>query len=234
MATRWKCDECFVYRVPPRQTGSRGHRADSWNLASPALTCRLDVVDVGGEICQIKLFDKKTDKLAACSEIIINEKGDRSKLEFYLESVVDSSRYYVLRVEDKKTKRVIYLGLGFRKRPDSSNFFESIQDFVRFRKRDFVAKRRQEEFDKMAKTLPSPEEEKKDKEEKKKKKDDDVEIDFSAMRLDGPDMKKKKKKKKKKTTSKKETLIVKKEVEEEDEEDDDWGDFTDFSSATSS
>ena len=39
MTTLWKCDECFVYRVPPRKMGSRGYRADEWDLASP----RVDV-----------------------------------------------------------------------------------------------------------------------------------------------------------------------------------------------
>ena len=236
MTTLWKCDECFVYRVPPRKMGSRGYRADEWDLASPALTCRCEVVDMK-ESCHVKLFDKKTDKLAACSDINIEEKGDRSKLAFYLESVVDSSRYYVLRVEDKKTKRVIYLGLGFRKRPDSSNFFESIQDFVRFRKRDFVAQRRQAEFDAMADTIPVPDETSSSK-KKKKEEEDEVEIDFSAMRLDGPDVssKKKKKKKRKKKKLKKEKTDSKKKAddkEEEDDDDDDWGDFTDFTSASS-
>ena len=174
------------------------------------MTCRLEIVDMK-ESCHVKLFDKKTDKLAACSDINIEEKGDRSKLAFYLESVVDSSRYYVLRVEDKKTKRVIYLGLGFRKRPDSSNFFESIQDFVRFRKRDFVAQRRQAEFDAMADTMPAPDETSSSKKKKKEKKEeDDVEIDFSAMKLDGPDAPSKKKKKKKKKKIKKEKADSKK------------------------
>jgi hypothetical protein len=233
MTTLWKCDECFVYRVPPRKMGSRGYRADEWDLASPALTCRCEVVDMK-ESCHVKLFDKKTDKLAACSDINIEEKGDRSKLAFYLESVVDSSRYYVLRVEDKKTKRVIYLGLGFRKRPDSSNFFESIQDFVRFRKRDFVAQRRQAEFDAMADTMPAPDETSSSKKKKKEKKEEDeVEIDFSAMKLDGPDAPSKKKKKKKKKKIKKEKTDSKKKADDKEDDDDDWGDFTDFTSASS-
>lgn len=227
----WKCEECFVYRVPPRKMGSRGYRADAWDLAKPALTCRLEIADAK-EICQVKLFDKKTNKLAACSEIIIEEKGERSKLGFFLEAVVDSSRYYVLRVEDKKTKRVIYLGLGFRKRPDSSNFFESIQDFVRFRKRDFLAQRRQAEFDAKADIIPSPEEENR---RKSKQKEDEIEIDFSAMRLDGPDISKKKKKKKKQTAEKKKAVSSEKKDTQiiEEVDDDDWGDFTDFTSASS-
>ena len=146
---RWTGDECFLYRIPPRTSGSRGYRADAWNLGQPTLTCTIRVIEAGDK-CLIKLFDIKSGKLAACSEIFIQENGERSKLDFFMEPVVDSSRYYVLRVGDKRTKRVIYLGIGFRTRPDASCFREAIQDYARFRRRDFEAKRLQEAFDKSA------------------------------------------------------------------------------------
>ena len=36
-----KIDECFVYRVGPRKSANRGHRADEWGLDNPLLTAEL-------------------------------------------------------------------------------------------------------------------------------------------------------------------------------------------------
>lgn len=51
-----------------------------------------------------------------------------------VESVVDSSRFFVLRVEDGDSngKRHAFIGLGFRERADSSNFTAGLDDWRRF------------------------------------------------------------------------------------------------------
>jgi len=226
---RWECKECFVYQIPPRKTGARGHRADSWDLASPALTCIIKVFEKG-DLALIKLYDTKSKALAACCEVEIQENGDRSKLEFFVESVVDSSRYSVLRVEDKKSKRVLFLGLGFRLRSDASNFRDSISDFVKYVKRQFEARKLQSKFEETVKDedfIPS----------------DKLQLK-SGVTINVRGMKGKKKPKKKSSASADEdffflpppgdsdnTSAVHAPVPINAADDDDWDDFGDFTSA---
>ncbi len=44
---------------------------------------------------------------------------------------MDSSRYFVLRVEDPSMKRVAYLGIGFRDRDSAFDFKASLDDFMK-------------------------------------------------------------------------------------------------------
>eukprot|EP00939_MAST-03C_sp_MAST-3C-sp1_P002199 g2199.t1 len=239
-SVRWTGDECFVYQIPPRRSGSRGHRADAWDLAAPALTCSIQVIEVG-EKCLVKLFDNKTKKMAACSEICILEEGERSKLDFFLEAVVDSSRYYVLRVGDKKTKRVIYLGIGFRSRPDASSFRETLLEYARFRRRDYEAKKLQEKFNETVQlekeddvfkigqnqTVSIPGIASRSKSDKSVTTPTE-EFDESLFRLEAPSEALAKKKKTKNVAKDKVTPMSSPSTPAsgDAEDDDDWGDFT--------
>nr|CAD7446001.1 unnamed protein product [Timema bartmani] len=87
--------EVFVFKIPPRTT-NRGYRAADWNLAEPQWTGRLRLVAKGKE-CVLKLEDKTTGELFA-----------KCPIETYpgvaVESVTDSSRYFVLRIQDDNGK----------------------------------------------------------------------------------------------------------------------------------
>eukprot|EP00543_Licmophora_paradoxa_P008704 CAMPEP_0202451762 /NCGR_PEP_ID=MMETSP1360-20130828/10127_1 /ASSEMBLY_ACC=CAM_ASM_000848 /TAXON_ID=515479 /ORGANISM="Licmophora paradoxa, Strain CCMP2313" /LENGTH=268 /DNA_ID=CAMNT_0049070415 /DNA_START=94 /DNA_END=900 /DNA_ORIENTATION=- len=56
-------------------------------------------------------------------------------LEYFAEGVVDSSRYFVLRIENPETNQSIHIGVGFRERDDASNFRMALQDYERSIKR---------------------------------------------------------------------------------------------------
>lgn len=69
---------------------------------------------------------QKGSKLfALCSIDIVNNNNQaqqHKKLEHYVEAVVDSTRYFVIRVTDEKAGREALIGLGFRDREEAGDF----------------------------------------------------------------------------------------------------------------
>ncbi|WFC99186.1 hypothetical protein MYAM1_001930 [Malassezia yamatoensis] len=85
--------ECYVYRVPPRNT-SAGYRAGEWGDMDKSLwTGRMRVVEYSDH-CEIRLEDNETGELFAAAPYDVSGKS--------VEPVLDSSRYFVLRVERRK------------------------------------------------------------------------------------------------------------------------------------
>lgn len=128
--------ECFVYRIPALQ-GSAGHRAFDWNLEKPALTGQLKVFSAGEEVTYVRIYHKNADgeskMFAECPVRLdrTDKARPQAKLEFFFESVTDSSRYFVVRVEDRKTKKHIYLGIGFSQRQDAFDLRAALDDQMR-------------------------------------------------------------------------------------------------------
>ncbi|CBN75724.1 conserved unknown protein [Ectocarpus siliculosus] len=126
--------EVFVYRVPPLRASS-GHRAEEWGLANPVFTGVLKIAQVGNACC-LRLFKPPPEgELGATPELFaqceVRLDGGRT-LQVYVESVIDSSRYFVLRCEDKASGRHAYVGVGFRERSSAFDFKAVLDDFVRF------------------------------------------------------------------------------------------------------
>ncbi|XP_065156072.1 NECAP-like protein CG9132 [Atheta coriaria] len=114
--------EVFVFNIPPRST-NRNYRAADWNLAAPSWTGRMRLVAKGKEVC-IKLEDKNSGELFA-----------KCPIETYpgiaLETVSDSSRYFVLRIQDDNG-RTAFIGLGFGDRSDSFDLNVALQDHFKW------------------------------------------------------------------------------------------------------
>ena len=113
--------EVFVYKIPPRQS-ARGYRAADWNLSNPDWTGRLRCI-AKGRTCEIRLDDKSTGQLfAACP------------VEVYpgmsVEPVTDSSRYFVICIQDSGRKA--YIGIGFSDRADSFDLNVALQDHFKW------------------------------------------------------------------------------------------------------
>lgn len=107
MSTLFVVRQCHVYRVPPR-TSAAGYRAAEWgDTSQPLWTGRMRVLE-HADTCEIRLEDGQTGDLFAMCPYDITGKS--------VEAVLDSSRYFVLRVEhdDGETKRHAYIGLGVR------------------------------------------------------------------------------------------------------------------------
>ncbi|ENN70378.1 NECAP-like protein CG9132 [Dendroctonus ponderosae] len=119
--------EVYVFNVPPRLS-NRGYRAADWNLGEPEWTGRMRLISKGNTL-SIKLEDKNTGELFA-----------RCPIESYpgvaIESVTDSSRYFVLRIQDDNALRTAYIGIGFGDRSDSFDLNVALQDHFKWVKKE--------------------------------------------------------------------------------------------------
>ncbi|VEL43158.1 unnamed protein product [Protopolystoma xenopodis] len=113
--------EVFVYRIPPRQS-NRGYRAADWNLGEPFWTGRLRVVSKGNDL-SIQLEDKVSGSLFANCPV-------PSFPGIAVESVLDSSRYFVIRLMDTNG-RTMFAGIGFAERGDSFDLNVALSDYFK-------------------------------------------------------------------------------------------------------
>jgi len=109
--------EAFVYRIPP-QTKAVGWKATDWNLDKPDWTGKMRLVSMG-KGAKIKLEEKTGDKVYA-----------ECPIETYpglaVQSVADSSRYFVIKITEGGKNA--HLGLGFADRADSFDLNTTLHD----------------------------------------------------------------------------------------------------------
>ncbi|KAM9370332.1 adaptin ear-binding coat-associated protein 2 [Phaethornis superciliosus] len=111
-----------VYRVPPRAS-NRGYRAAEWQLDQPAWSGRLRVT-AKGKVAFIKLEDKSSGELFAQAPV-------EQFPGIAVEGVTDSSRYFVIRIEDGNGRRA-FIGVGFVDRGDAFDFNVALQDHFKW------------------------------------------------------------------------------------------------------
>jgi len=109
--------EVLVYQIPPASSSS-GHKADDWKNC--IWRGRLRVSGKGKDL-SIKLVDGGSGNLFAQCSV---PGGDH---ESYVERVVDSSRYFVLKI--RNGERHAFVGLGFEDRNDAFDFNCTLADF---------------------------------------------------------------------------------------------------------
>lgn len=129
--------EVFVYKVPPLRTAS-GHRAEDWGLATPLFTGHMKVFQADTKL-RIDLFAYRDEKTLMSSDenlvlfgqcpIEVKPKED---ITTYVDSVIDSSRYFVLRLKDPKSARTTSIGIGFREREIAFDLKNVLNDYVRY------------------------------------------------------------------------------------------------------
>eukprot|EP00611_Tribonema_gayanum_P010664 TRINITY_DN2072_c0_g1_i2.p1 TRINITY_DN2072_c0_g1~~TRINITY_DN2072_c0_g1_i2.p1 ORF type:complete len:300 (+),score=97.93 TRINITY_DN2072_c0_g1_i2:92-901(+) len=139
--------EVFVYRVPPAKAAS-GHRAEEWGLENPALTGFMRISQLDDQ-CLVKMFvPPKEGDLGAAAQLFATcciRVGGGRFLQHFVEHVMDSSRYFVLRCEDQAgSGRVAYVGVGFRERSTAFDFKAALDDYVRSVQRQQQAERLRE------------------------------------------------------------------------------------------
>ncbi|KAM6565117.1 hypothetical protein CsatB_025115 [Cannabis sativa] len=119
--------EVAVYKIPPRST-SGGYKCGEWLQSDKIWTGRLRVVSCKDR-CEIRLEDPNSGELfAAC---FVNP-GQR---ETSVETVLDSSRYFVLKIEDGNGKHA-FIGLGFSERNEAFDFNVALSDHEKYVKRE--------------------------------------------------------------------------------------------------
>uniref|UniRef100_A0A8D2JLI5 NECAP endocytosis associated 2 n=1 Tax=Varanus komodoensis TaxID=61221 RepID=A0A8D2JLI5_VARKO len=114
--------EVHVYRVPPRAS-NRGYRAAEWQLDQPVWSGRMRIT-AKGNVAYIKLEDKNSGELFAQAPV------DQFP-SIAVEGVTDSSRYFVIRIEDGNGRRA-FIGLGFVDRGDAFDFNVALQDHFKW------------------------------------------------------------------------------------------------------
>ncbi|XP_072334769.1 adaptin ear-binding coat-associated protein 1-like [Scyliorhinus torazame] len=126
-----------VYRIPPR-VSNRGHRAADWKLDEPDWSGRLRVT-TKGDTAYVKLEDRVTGELFAEAPV-------ESYPSVTIESVTDSSRYFVLCIQDGSGRRA-FIGVGFHDREDAFDFNVALQDHFKWVKQDAEVSKREQELE---------------------------------------------------------------------------------------
>jgi len=111
-------NQCFVYKLPPRTT-AKGYRAAEWNASAPLWSGRLKVTSKGDK-CFVTLLDATSGELFALCPV-----DDTA-----VEAVTDSSRYFVLRIENQG--KHAFVGLGFAERNEAFDFNVALQDHKKY------------------------------------------------------------------------------------------------------
>lgn len=109
---------CYVYKIPPRNTGM-GYRAAGWT--NQIWFGTLNVV-LRGKTCYIELVD---DKKKIFASTMIRDDGPS-----VIEPVLDSSRYFVMRIE--KDRKKAYIGIGFQERSEALDFKIALQEYKKY------------------------------------------------------------------------------------------------------
>ncbi|RVE66927.1 hypothetical protein OJAV_G00112200 [Oryzias javanicus] len=115
-----------VYRIPPRAS-NRAYRAADWKLDTPDWSGRMRIT-AKGKVAFIKLEDKISGELFAQAPV-------KEYPGIAVETVSDSSRYFVLRIQDD-SGRSAFIGVGFGDRGDAFDFNVALQDHFKWVKQE--------------------------------------------------------------------------------------------------
>ncbi|OIW03393.1 hypothetical protein TanjilG_31840 [Lupinus angustifolius] len=131
--------ECYVYIIPPRMSAA-SYRADEWDVNKWAWDGILKVISKGEE-CIIRLEDKNTGELYARAFL---RKGEPHPVE----PVIDSSRYFVLRVEESIGGRLrhAFIGIGFRERTEAYDFQAALHDHIKYLDKKKTAEEMEQQY----------------------------------------------------------------------------------------
>lgn len=135
----YQVSECYVYLIPPRKSAA-SYRADEWDINKWAWEGTLKVISKGEE-CIIRLEDKSTGELYARAFLRDGEPHP-------VEPVIDSSRYFVLRVEENIGGRLrhAFLGIGFRERPQAYDFQAALHDHMKYLNKKKTAEEMEQQY----------------------------------------------------------------------------------------
>jgi hypothetical protein len=144
--------DAYVYAPIPR-AGVSGHRAELWNVEKWSLEVAAQVVEETGGRGRgfVRLFEKNdktppqqqqqqpgttnadSNPLSLLGELFAEAPlpvGGKAPLTSVVEPAVDSSRFFVLRVQDRAdAKRHAFIGLGFRERAAASAFASALDEY---------------------------------------------------------------------------------------------------------
>eukprot|EP00041_Stephanoeca_diplocostata_P007568 m.108028 g.108028 ORF g.108028 m.108028 type:complete len:270 (+) comp16942_c0_seq1:146-955(+) len=127
----------MMFQIPPR-TSNKGYKADTWGTDKPTWIGVLRVVSKGSK-CFIRLVDKTTGDLFAQCPV-------DAFPGIAVEPVLDSSRYFVLRVLDEGSGQHAFIGIGFSERTDAFDFNVALGDHFKHEKAAAEASKPEEPY----------------------------------------------------------------------------------------
>jgi len=115
-------------------------------LAKPLETCSL-IVERVEDVCVLKFMawkpkpnaPKGAKEAQLYCQCDLDLRKEQSLLKHYCESVLDSSRYFVVKIVDPKNRRTAHVGVGFRERNDATDFRMALQEYEKSLKRERTA-----------------------------------------------------------------------------------------------
>ncbi|XVF32374.1 hypothetical protein REPUB_Repub17cG0076500 [Reevesia pubescens] len=119
--------EVSVFKIPPRST-SGGYKCGEWLQSDKIWSGRLRVVSCKDR-CEIRLEDPNSAELFAACFIYPGQR------ESSVEPALDSSRYFVLKIEDGNGKHA-FIGLGFNERNEAFDFNVALSDHEKYVRRE--------------------------------------------------------------------------------------------------
>lgn len=119
--------EIDVFRIPPR-VGAGGWRSGEWRVADKIFTGRCRVV-AQGEQLEVRLEDASSGELFGVAPV------PPGQAHIAVEQASDSSRNFVLRLEDAASRRHAFVGISFAERSTAFDFNVAISDHERQQKR---------------------------------------------------------------------------------------------------
>lgn len=125
--------------IPP--ASSYGHRADTWDVDKWFKALAVKVFSIDDDLV-VRLCDQTTDELFAECPL----PNDGTPLTTAVQAVVDSSRYFVLRVVDRETGNHAFLGIGFRDRNEASGFTAALDEYRQYLRRKQEAQQMRAEY----------------------------------------------------------------------------------------
>ncbi|CAM6085335.1 unnamed protein product [Calypogeia fissa] len=137
--------EVSVYKISPRGT-SGGYKCAEWLQSDKIWTGRLKVISLKDK-CEVRLEDSNTGELFAACPVL------PGKRDSTVESVTDSSRYFVLRIDDGRGKHA-FIGLGFSERNEAFDFNVALSDHEKYAKRE--TERGEEALQNESRGAPNP------------------------------------------------------------------------------
>ncbi|KAF4614633.1 hypothetical protein D9613_003188 [Agrocybe pediades] len=119
----------YIAREIPPLNSNEGYRANDWgDLAQPLWKGRLRIIE-NSKGASLNLEDAQTGMSFPIDAELMFAKAAYDPQRPSVEAVLDSSRYFVIRVEDAGRKA--YIGLGFAERTDSFDFNVALQDYTK-------------------------------------------------------------------------------------------------------
>jgi hypothetical protein len=107
-------------------------RAENWDLSKPLQTCSL-LVERGGDTLVFSFMAPPESNTVFAQAVIDITNGQT--MQYWLEQVADSSRYYVLKIKSSEGREAT-IGFGFRDREQGTDLRECLQHYEKSIRRE--------------------------------------------------------------------------------------------------